>query len=139
MQFLGWGDSPQDVRWRPLHNLLAEVYGRYNKPIVITETSHPEEHRAAWINMIGEECATVVKNDIPLHGICIYPIIDRPDWDDLITWHHSGLWDIEIGAQGELKRVLNTPFAEALMQVQHKINLEKNSVKEPVPMTEPIL
>ncbi len=132
MQFLGWGDNPPDIRWRPLHNLLTEVYERYNKPIVITETSHPGEHRPAWMNMIGEECAAIIKNNIPLCGICIYPIIDRPDWDNLTTWHHSGVWDIEIGTQGELKRVLNIPFANALMQEQRKVHLQKNMVNEPV-------
>ena len=123
MNFLGWGDDPHDVRWRPLHNLLEEVYERYNKPIVITETSHPKEHRAAWMNMIGEECATVIQNNIPLTGVCIYPIIDRPDWDDLITWHHSGLWDIEIKEDGKLERVLHTLFAETLLQAQNNLDL----------------
>ena len=65
--------------------------------------------------MIGEECATVIQNNIPLTGVCIYPIIDRPDWDDLITWHHSGLWDIEIKEDGKLERVLHTLFAEVFI------------------------
>ena len=43
MNFLGWGDYPHDVRWRPLHDLIEEVNERYNKPIIITETSHPKD------------------------------------------------------------------------------------------------
>ncbi len=29
-------------------------------------------------------------------GICIYPIIERPDWDDLNITRKSGLWDLEV-------------------------------------------
>ncbi len=33
--FLVWKDEPKDNRWRPLSSLIAEVYKRYKKPIVI--------------------------------------------------------------------------------------------------------
>ncbi|HVX28739.1 MAG TPA: hypothetical protein VHB70_20490 [Parafilimonas sp.] len=115
--FLGWGDEPKDMRWRSLASLITEVYDRYEKPIAITETSHPKEHRPNWIADITTDLVNVLNNDIPLLGVCIYPIIDRPDWDDLITWHNSGLWDI-VNINGDLKRVLHKPFAEALVQSQ---------------------
>src|SRR6478735_4771836 len=116
--FLIWKDDSADVRWRPLRSLIAEVYSRYNKPIVVTETSHPKEDRGLWVDMIAEECASVLMSDIPLLGICIYPIIDRPDWDNLVTWHHSGLWGIE---QEKHERILYTPMAKALLRAQKKL------------------
>jgi beta-glucosidase/6-phospho-beta-glucosidase/beta-galactosidase len=119
-EFLVWTDCPPDARWTPLHNLITQVHERYDKPIVITETSHPKEDRPLWINMISEECALVLDADIPLFGVCLYPIIDRPDWDDLITWHNSGLWDIDIHKNG-LTRILHQPMAGALMHAQKKI------------------
>lgn len=47
-------------------------------------------------------------------GICLYPILDRPDWDDSTHWHNSGLWDLLPDASGTLQRVLDRPYAEAL-------------------------
>jgi len=118
--FLIWKGNPPDIRWKRLASLVSEVYNRYKKPVVITETSHPKEDRPLWINMIGEECAALMKANIPLHGICIYPIIDRPDWDDLTTWHHSGLWDIN---DNSLKRILYQPMARALLLAQQETNI----------------
>src|SRR3954470_21685177 len=54
-----WKNDPFDPRWVPLRNLLLEVYDRYQKPIALTETSHPKEDRPEWINMITEETAAV--------------------------------------------------------------------------------
>lgn len=118
--FLGWYDQPKDSRWRPLNQLVDDVYKRYQKPIAITETSHPKEDRPLWITDITEQFVHILNNNIPLWGICIYPIIDRPDWDDLITWHKSGLWDV-IHEDGKLKRMLCEPFAEALLQAQQTV------------------
>lgn len=118
--FLGWNDEPKDLRWRSLSSLINEVYERYEKPIVITETSHPKEDRPVWISNITKQLITVLKKNIPLLGVCIYPIIDRPDWDDLITWHKSGLWDIE-NIDGDFKRVLYQPFADEFLRSQQII------------------
>jgi len=118
--FLPWNDEPKDVRWKPLSILVNEVYNRYEKPIIITETSHPKEDRPLWITDITKQLVNILNNDIPLLGVCIYPIIDRPDWDNLVTWHKSGLWDIE-NENGILKRVLHQPFAEAFLRSQQKI------------------
>lgn len=118
-EFLCWRKDPPDERWRPLHQLIAEVYERYEKPIVITETSHPKEDRPQWVDLIAKECAAVINHNIPLWGVCIYPIIDRPDWDNLVTWHHSGLWDIE--NPETLERILYMPMAAALLRAQRTI------------------
>ncbi len=132
-EFLRWKDDPHDIRWKPLSDLLTYAYHRYHKPIAITETSHPKEDRPRWISDFAEECAIVLDAGIPLTGICIYPIIDRLDWDDLITWHNSGLWDIEVENNGTLKRILNEPFANALLQAQNKLDLiNNNMLQEPV-------
>ncbi len=126
-QCLPWKNEENDPRWRPLRSLLTEAYNRYDKPIALTETSHPGIDRPDWIKFIGEECAAVIKRGIPLWGICLYPIIDRPDWDHLTPWHHSGLWDAEI-IPGELpKRVLYMPYADALLQAQLLIEAVRNS------------
>ena len=76
-----------DPRWRPLRKLLRTAYQRYGRPFALTETSHPGMDRPAWWRMIAEECAAVLRAGLPLQGVCLYPIIDRPDWDHLDQWH----------------------------------------------------
>ena len=67
--------------------------------------------------MIGEECAAVLAEGLPLWGACLYPIIDRPDWDHLDQWHRSGLWDADLSRPGP-PRVLHQPSADALRKAQ---------------------
>ena len=58
------------------------------------------------------------RRGVPLEGVCLYPIIDRHDWDDATHWHHAGLWDLEPAADGGFRRVLNTEYAEELRRVR---------------------
>jgi hypothetical protein len=120
-EFLPWLNEENDPRWRPLSDLLTEAYQRYNCPIALTETSHPGEDRPLWIDFITKECHTLRQQGIPFWGICLYPIIDRPDWDDLSYWHKSGLWDEEHAADDTSVRVLYQPYANALRQAQELI------------------
>jgi beta-glucosidase/6-phospho-beta-glucosidase/beta-galactosidase len=124
--FLVWTNEPKDERWRPLHSLINEVYTRYNCPVVITETSHPKEDRPLWITDIANEVVTILNNNIPLFGVCIYPFIDRPDWNDTQTWHNAGIWDV-IQEDGKLKRVLYQPYADAFYEAQQLV--KKNQYK----------
>jgi beta-glucosidase/6-phospho-beta-glucosidase/beta-galactosidase len=115
---LRWEDDPRDDRWIPLHQLLAEVYQRYQRPIFIGETSHFGAGRGKWLKEIFEEVKTAIRNGVPMQGITIYPIIDRPDWDNLEHWHNSGLWDLLADEHGTLQRVLNEDYAAVLREIQ---------------------
>jgi hypothetical protein len=117
----------------PLQTLLAEAYRRYHKPIAITETSHPGIDRPDWIKYIGEECVAALQMDIPLWGVCLYPIIDRPCWDHLQPWHRAGLWDAEENPGEIPQRLLYEPYAEALLQAQEKVKaaLSPEEIYEP--------
>lgn len=123
--FLPWVNEDDDPRWRPLSEILTEAYNRYNRPFVITETSHPGEHRPDWMSSIAEECDIVLKSGLPLWGVCLYPIIDRPDWDDLTCWHHSGLWDH--GLVNLNDRVLYEPYANALRSAMNNVGNSNNN------------
>ncbi len=116
--WLGWADAVPDPRWIPLRNLLKKAWKRYNRPIALTETSHPGIDRPGWMNMIGRECRAVLNAGVPLWGVCLYPIIDRPDWDHLDQWHQAGLWDADL-SQNPPGRVLSEPYADALRWAQH--------------------
>jgi len=115
---LGWNDPVPDSRLRPLRDLFKEAYRRYNRPIALTETSHPGIDRPLWLKMIGRECAAALQQGVPLLGVCLYPIIDRPDWDFLDNWHHSGMWDAALRPDGPPHRILHQPSAEALHTAQ---------------------
>lgn len=108
---LRWEDEPRDERWIPLHLLLKEVYERYRRPMLIAETSHFGSGRARWIREIALEIRQARRIGVPIEGVCVYPILDRPDWEDLSHWHNSGLWDLVPNGDGLLKRVLNAEYA----------------------------
>ncbi|GAA4448511.1 family 1 glycosylhydrolase [Nibrella saemangeumensis] len=115
---LPWANLPPDPRWRPLRDLLLEAYNRYKRPLVISETSHPGIDRPHWVRFVAEECQAAIRQGIPLWGICLYPIIDRPDWDHMTPWHRSGLWDAELRSGESPRRILYQPYADALLEAQ---------------------
>jgi len=135
--FLPWFNEENDPRWRPLSSLLAMAYNRYKRPIVITETSHSQEHRPNWIEYIGNEICKTIQTGIPLFGVCLYPIIDRPDWDFPEKWHGAGLWDLQIiNGQGR-ERQLYEPYGMELNRVQKQVmDAARLSMDKNYPMLE---
>lgn len=120
---LGWAERPLDDRWMPFSHLLANLYARYRRPILVGETSHFGEGRAAWLREVALEVASARSSGVPVEGICLYPILDRPDWEDASHWHNSGLWDLVPEASGMLRRVLNEPYAEELNRLQKLLSV----------------
>ncbi|HWR51747.1 MAG TPA: hypothetical protein VN428_11605 [Bryobacteraceae bacterium] len=108
---LRWEDEPRDERWLPLHLLLKEVWDRYRRPIFMAETSHFGAGRARWIREIAAEICAARGIGVPIEGVCLYPILDRPDWEDTSHWHNSGLWDLVPDGENRLVRVLNPEYA----------------------------
>lgn len=119
-QSIPWDADPPNPLWKSLNTLVDEVYIRYGRPIIIAETSIPEDKRYTWLKMIGEECISMIKNGIPLYGCCIYPILDRPDWDFPGIWHHSGLWDIP--DPENLEREIHNESLEALNEFRQELS-----------------
>ncbi|HEV7620021.1 MAG TPA: NAD(P)-binding protein [Burkholderiaceae bacterium] len=107
-----------DPRRCPLHRLLIEVYQRYQRPILLSETSHAGSGRGVWIREIAQEIALAKSHDVDLIGVCLYPIIDRPDWQHARHWHYSGLWDVRKDGDEKFRRILSQPYAAALRQAQ---------------------
>ena len=111
-------DEPRDPRWIPLHRMLGSIWERYKRPFLIAETSHFGVGRARWIREIGAEVYQALQIGIPVGGVCLYPILDRYDWENRNHWHNSGLWDLEPTENGKLKRVLNAKYGTALTEAQ---------------------
>ena len=121
---LRWEDSPRDARWRPLNELLYRAWQRYDRPVVLSETSHPGLDRPRWVQNTAAECRRALDRGVPLLGICLYPILDRPDWDDLATWHRAGLWDATLPAPPDgtpPPMTLYEPYATALRAAQRVV------------------
>lgn len=134
-RFISWDADPPNPLWKNLSILVSEVYLLYGRPIVISETSIPEHKRYSWLKMISRECLSIIRNGIPLYGCCIYPIIDRPDWDFPDIWHHSGLWDIP--DPDSLQRKIHYESLLALNEFRQE--LSDLGLQEEVPVTTDVL
>ena len=115
---LRWDAGPQDERWVPLRRLLAEVWSRYQLPLFIAETSHYGAGRAAWLHEVAGEVFEARMLGVPVEGICLYPILDRFDWEDFSHWHNSGLFDFARSRNGHYCRALNREYASELEKAQ---------------------
>ena len=72
--------------------LLEEAYLRYNIPVVLSETGHFGEDKSAWMEQITADCIKAMEKGVDLKGLCIYPVLDRPDWDFLDQMIPCGIW-----------------------------------------------
>ncbi|EGM77359.1 protoporphyrinogen oxidase [Rheinheimera sp. A13L] len=116
-----------DSRRRPLHDILAELHQRYQRPILLAETSHVGSGRGIWIKQVAAEMALALQKGVTCLGVCLYPLIDRHDWENDSYWHHSGLWDIANAPQN-MQRTLPFSYAAGLRQAQRFIeNFQMNT------------
>jgi protoporphyrinogen oxidase/glycosyltransferase involved in cell wall biosynthesis len=107
-----------DPRRMPLHRILAELHQRYQRPLLLAETSHVGSGRGVWIREMAAQAALAMQQGVDFRAICLYPVIDRPDWEHEQHWHHSGLWDLDRDGPDPLARVLVRPYAAALDQAR---------------------
>ncbi|WP_313609972.1 NAD(P)-binding protein [Atlantibacter hermannii] len=110
-----------DSRRKPLYEMLTELHERYQRPLLLAETSHVGSGRGAWINHIATEVAQAQLAGADIRGICLYPILDRPDWEDAQAWHRSGLWEPLHGGADPLLRKIDLPYARALRRAQRSL------------------
>jgi hypothetical protein len=110
-------------RYRPFRELLAEVYARYRRPLFVAETGTEGDARADWLRYVGEEARAALQAGVPVEGICLYPIVNFPGWDD--ERHcQNGLWDY---ADAAGRREVHGPLAQELRRQQLAIE-ERPSV-----------
>ncbi len=101
-----------DSDYRPFSEILLENYRRYNRPILIAETGIEGAARPEWFRYIFEQTEIAAANGVPIEGICLYPIVNHPGWDD--DRHClNGLWCYpdENG-----KREIYAPLAEEIQK-----------------------
>ncbi|MFC3026070.1 beta-glucosidase [Roseomonas sp. CGMCC 1.13459] len=71
-----------DPRHRPFRELLLAAYARGRRPLMVAETSVEGAPRAAWLRYIGNEVRAAMRLGTPIQGICLYPVISHPGWDN---------------------------------------------------------
>ncbi|MBK9256970.1 MAG: amine oxidase [Saprospiraceae bacterium] len=120
-EFLDWKIGELNPKFIPLHRLLMAAFKKYNRPFVLTETSHPKEDRPLWIKMIETESQKLLMENLPFWGICWYPMVNRPDWDYLNDWHYAGIYE-DVYDKDFPGRVLHEPSATALLETQNILN-----------------
>ena len=79
------GGMPIDVdhaAYRPFSDLLFETYARYKRPVLVAETGVEGGRRASWFRYITAEVARARRRGVPVEGICLYPVMNHPGWDD---------------------------------------------------------
>ena len=110
-----------DDRRKPLHRSLLALHQRYRRPVLLAETSHVGSGRGAWIVDMAQQVALALQHGVAMQGICLYPIVDRNDWEHQHHWHRSGLWDLDRDGSDPLARQLVAPYGTALRQGQRLI------------------
>lgn len=83
-QFVWQGSMivPSDPRYRHFSAMLLEVYERYRRPLFVAETGIEDDTRPAWLRYMSKEVFTAMAAGVPVEGICLYPIVNHPGWDD---------------------------------------------------------
>jgi beta-glucosidase/6-phospho-beta-glucosidase/beta-galactosidase len=100
--------------YRPFRELLREVHSRYKRPILISETGAEDDARPTWLRYVCNEARAAMGQGVQLEGICLYPVLNHPGWDN--DRHcHNGLWDY---ADDNGERELYMPLAEELHRQQ---------------------
>ena len=111
--------ADDDLRRLPLRDLVRSVWNRYGDEIMITETSHIGDHRSRWLHEVAQESEALLRDGIPLRGVCLYPILGMPEWHDPDIWTPMGLWDPVCHRDPCGERLICEPMLEALLSVRH--------------------
>jgi hypothetical protein len=68
--------------YRPLSEMLKEAHQRYGVPILLAETGAEGSSRAPWLNYVCAEVREAMAQGVPVAGVCLYPVVDYPGWED---------------------------------------------------------
>jgi hypothetical protein len=99
-----------DELYRPFADMLQEIYGRYRRPMFIFGDGPEDERREGWFLYVAAQCAAAEDRGVDLNGICLYPIVNHPGWED--ERHcRNGLWDY---CDGKGERSIYEPLANRL-------------------------
>jgi beta-glucosidase/6-phospho-beta-glucosidase/beta-galactosidase len=132
--------EPNDERIKPLCELMNTVWKRYQRPMIIGETSGMNEGREDWLRDVMDEALAAVDSGIDLHGVCLFPAVDMPDWHTGL-WLHNGICDIKVEGT-HMERIPYAPYVEELRRWQNELNrvmeLDADPFSDPVELQDVI-
>jgi beta-glucosidase/6-phospho-beta-glucosidase/beta-galactosidase len=117
--------SLDDEHRVPLESLLRQLHERYGRPLFIAETSAEYGMRRGWLRYIACEVGRAIESGVPVEGICWYPVLNHPGWDDDRPCQH-GVWEVP-GTDG--KRAAYAPLIEELDAQSEKLSALTRSLK----------
>jgi hypothetical protein len=68
--------------YKPFSELLADAHARFGRPILVAETGAEGSGRAAWLHYVAQEARAALAAGVPVEGICVYPILEYPGWEN---------------------------------------------------------
>lgn len=126
--------EPGDPRICPLGDLLTFAYERYRRPMIVGETSGLHDGREDWLNDVAQEALAAVRKGVDLHGVCLFPAVDMPDWHNG-EWVRNGLADVD-DTTPVYQRIPVEPYVQKLHEWQKRLNrvtrLDADPFSDPV-------
>ena len=123
-----WTDGSTHLAWpvpvgeptrrTPMADMLQRASARYGRPFFLSETGHFGDNRPLWVEETTEACAYVQRHNPDFQGVCLYPVVDRPDWDNLTDYSNCGLWDLD----EQQRRIPHSPTIAAVMEMQRTLD-----------------
>ena len=112
-QWVDGGETvgPSHPGYKPLQDMIMEIWERYRRPLFIAETGAEDNARGPWLETVAREVREARARGAPVSGLCLYPILDHPGWDDDRPCP-CGLFGADPGEAGE--RAMHAPLAAAL-------------------------
>jgi hypothetical protein len=87
-----------------------------------------------------EEALAAVVEGIDMHGVCLFPAVDMPDWHTG-EWLNNGIADL-VDEGGNLRRIPHEPYVEELRRWQKLLNrvtaLDADPFSDPVELQDVI-
>ncbi|MGO4707019.1 glycoside hydrolase [Microvirga sp. 2MCAF38] len=119
-------DDPRRAR---LRDLVRMVWERYGGDVMITETTHVGDMRGPWLREVAEESEALLREGVPFHGVCLYPILGMPEWHRPEDWTPMGLWDPLVPAEPHGERLACSPMLDAFREARHLDMLHQRMLK----------
>ena len=100
----------ENSEYIPFSMMLKQNHDRYQRLLFIAETGIEGTARPVWFTMISREIKQAQRLNVPVQGLCLYPVLNHPGWDnDRLC--PNGLIDYE---PRRYRRTVNAPLLSAL-------------------------
>ena len=117
-RFLEMGEAG----WIRLRESLLELSERYGGPLLLAETGDSGRSRSGWLGYLADEVEAARRLGADVQGICLYPIVTSPDWEDPTAFFDGGLFDVVPEPDGTLRRLLDPDVSAALRRAQRHLD-----------------